>query len=410
MTTVRTKLGRLACALLPVAAVYACNGFLNVENPGPIEDDQLQLATAVPSRVAGMSGDLSNSLDEMVRIVGIASDDLNHGGSYSGEGLWVRGILNAEDINGQWSGMQRARWVAEHGIADMKTMENFSYDTDSLAARANLLAGFANRLLGENVCATAIDGGPEQPYTIHFSRAEEYFTEAIRIAQTKPFTSLLRAAYAGRASVRAWQGKWTEAVADAAQVPTSFVYNAFFSLNSARENNSLVQETYVRREFTVWGTQWAQVFNDPRVAWDTIYTNASKVAVQKGQDGKTNYFRQKKYPDLGSDIPLVKGTEMLVLRAEERLRNGDITGAFGFINQQRTFYGLAALPEPASLAAAWPILQKERGAVTWLEARRLWDLRRWNADTGPAHNSFLDLRDQCIPISQEEMQANPNLP
>lgn len=408
MHTVTTKLSRLALALLLVAALDACNGFLSVDNPGPVEDKDLQLATAVPSRVAGMSGDLSNVMDEMARIVGIASDDLNHGGSYSGEGLWVRGILNPEDINGQWAGMQRARWVAEHGVDDMKKMAAFNYDTDSLAARANLLAGFANRLLGENVCATTIDGGPEQPYTIHFSRAEAYFTEAIRIAGTK-FTSLRNAALAGRASVRAWQGKWTEAVADAALVPTNFVYNAFFSLNSTRENNSLVQETYVRREFTVWGTQWAQVFNDPRVPWDTIYTNASKTAVQKGQDGKTNFFRQRKYPDLGSEIPLVKGTEMLILRAEERLRNNDIPGAFGFINQQRAFYNLTSLPVPATLAEAWPILQKERGAVTWLEARRLWDLRRWHAETGPAHNSFLDNRNECIPISQEERQANPNL-
>ena len=409
MNRMNVKLCRLASVLLLVAVTQACNGFLSVDNPGPVEDKDLQLATAVPSRVAGMSGDLSNVLDEMVRIVGITSDDLKHGGSYTPEGLWVQGIINPEDINGQWSGMQRARWVAGHGIADMKTMAAFSYDTDSLAARANLLAGFANRLLGENVCSTTIDGGPEQPYTIHFSRAEEYFTEAIRIAQTKPFTSLVTAAYAGRASVLAWQGKWTEAVADAAKVPTSFVYNSFFSLNSGRENNSLVQETYVRREFTVFGTQWAQVFNDPRVPWDTLYTNASKTAVQKGQDGKTNFFRQKKYPDLGSDIPLVKGTEMLMLRAEERLRNDDITGAFGFINQQRAFYNLPAISPPGTVAEAWPILEKERGAVTWLEARRLWDLRRWNADTGPAHNSFLDGRDKCIPISEEERQANPNL-
>jgi starch-binding outer membrane protein, SusD/RagB family len=398
--------------LLACAVLTGCGGLFEVENPGPIEDTQLESAGAIPSLVAGMSGDLSNVLDEMVRFDGITSDDLNHGGSYSGEGLWVRGIIHPEDINGQWAQMQRARWVAEHGIERMKTIQGFSYDSDSLAARANLLAGFSNRLLGENVCSTTIDGGPEEAYTIHFQRAEQYFSEAIRIASTKPFTSLVNAAYAGRASVLAWQGKWAEAAADAAHVPASFVYNALYSLNSTRENNSLVQETYVRREFTVWGTQWAQVFGDPRVPWDTIYTNASKTTVQKGQDGKTNFFRQRKYPDLGADIPLVKGTEMLMLRAEERLRASDIAGAWGFINQQRAFYNSAALPAltpPPDLATAWPILKKERGAVTWLEARRLWDLRRWNGETGPMHDTFLETRDKCVPISQEERQVNPNL-
>jgi len=98
-----------------------------------------------------------------------------------------------------------------------------------------------------------------------------------------------------------------------------------------------------------------------------------------------------------------------MLRAENALRNSDIPTAFGFINQQRAFYALAALPVPTDINAAWATLEKERGAVTWLEGRRLWDLRRWNADTGPAHNSFLDTRDKCIPISLEERQANPNL-
>jgi hypothetical protein len=411
MITTR-RIARLAAALLIVAVLDACNGFLDVKNPGPIQDAALDQLTAVPGFVAGMSGDLSDAMDEVVRIAGIASDDLNHGGSYGGEGLWVRGIIHREDINAQWALMQKARWTAETGIERIKPLLGANYDTDSLAARANLLAGFANRMLGEMLCSTAIDGGPEEPNTVHFARAETYFTEAIRIASARPFTSLVRAAYIGRAAVRAWQGNWTGAVADAAQIPSTannFIYNTFYSTNSFRENNSLVQETYVRREFTVWGTSWATVFNDPRVGWDTIYTNASKVAVQKGQDGKTNFFRQKKYVDLGADIPLAKGTEALMIRAEERLRANDIPGAFGFINQQRAVYNLAALAAPTSITAAWTTFERERGAVTWLEGRRLWDLRRWNEDTGPAHNTFLDGRDKCIPISLEERQVNPNL-
>ena len=55
------------------------------------------------------------------------------------------------------------------------------------------------------------------------------------------------------------------------------------------------------------------------------------------------------------------------------------------------------------------ILQKERGAVLWLENRRLWDLRRWNAEPAPIKHSFLDSRDKCLPISENEMLSNPNL-
>lgn len=412
----RTKMGRslavtiagaIAGVIAGVIALGACSDFLKVSNPGPIEDSKLQTPDAVPGFVTGMSGDLSNALDEIVRITGIASDELAHGGSYTGEGLWYRGIINPEDINAQWALMQRARWVAEAGIARIKTLPGYSYDTDPAAARANLLAGFSNRLLGENVCRAVIDGGPAESDSIHFQRAQGYFNEAIRIAQAKNVLDVLTAAYGGRASVRAALGDWTGAVADAQQVPASFVYNAIFSTNSFRENNSLVQETYVRREFTVFNTQWAQVFNDPRVPWDTIYTTTAKTTVQKGQDGKTNFFRQRKYPDLGSDIPLTKGTEMLMLRAEAALRTGDIPGAFTLINQQRAQYRLATLDVPTDLTAAWQALEKEFGAVVWIEARRLWQLRRWRAASGPSHSAFLDGRATCIPISQQEMQSNP---
>lgn len=405
----RIKIGRpLALALAGVVALGACSGVLEVDNPGPIEDEQLQTPDAVGGFVTGMSGDLSNALDEIVRISGIASDEIAHGGSYAGEGLWFRGIINPEDVNNQWALMQRARWVAESGIARMKTLQGFVYEGDPTAARANLLAGFANRLLGENVCRAVFDGGPVESDSAHFQRAEGYFTEAIRLAQAKNIIDVVTAAYGGRASTRAAVGNWAGAAADAQQVPAAFIYLARYSTNSTRENNSLVQETYVRREFTVAGTRWASVFNDPRVPWDTIYTSAARTVIQKGQDGKTNYFRQRKYPDLGADIPLTKGTEMQMLRAEAALRNGDIAGAFALINQQRTVFRLAALPTPTDITAAWRTLQQEYGAVVWLEGRRLWQLRRWAVEAGPARNPFLEGRASCIPISLDERQSNPN--
>ncbi len=402
----------LGLALAAGGLLVGCHDLLTVTNQGPIEDANLTSVAAIPGFVGGMSGDLSNALDELVRITGIATDELTHGGSYTGEGLWYRGIINRDDINDQWALMQRARWVAESGIERMKTVQGFAYDTDPLASRANLLAGFANRLQGENDCQAVIDTFPAQSDSVHFKRAEAYFTEAIRIAGTRAAAaSYLTAAYGGRASVRASLGDWAGAASDAAQVPAGFVYVSPFSQNSFRENNSLVQETYVRREFTVFNTPWAKVFGDPRVPWDTIYTTSAKTTVQKGQDGKTNFFRQAKYTDLGSDIPLTKGTEMLMLRAEAALRTGDIAGSFVLINQQRAQNKLAALVPPATVAAAWKTLQSEYGAVVWIEARRLWQLRRWSATptTDPAHVTFLDGRAKCIPISLQEVQSNPKL-
>jgi hypothetical protein len=407
------QLVRRASVATSLLALAACN-FFDVENPGPIPDDELNQPSAMASLVTGMSFDLSRGLDELNYDVTVMADEQYHSGSYAAPGLFVRGIIRPEDVNDEWGEAHRARWVAESGIERMKEVMGADFDKSALSARAYIYAGLANRLLGENMCQAVIDGSAPEDNKVHFARAEAQFTEALKIAATLTGglrDSLNRAAYGGRAAVRAWQGKWSEAVADAQQVPTSYVFVAFFSTNTTAENNQLVVETNTRREFTVYNTQWAKVFKDPRVPWDTIKTTGG--AIQTGQDGRTPFFRQRKYVGNGADVPLVKGTEMLLLRAEASLRNNDVTTAMQLINAQRTFYSTSTNPLPAlsatTVAEAWPILEKERGAALWLEVRRFWDLRRWNAEPPPIKNTFLDNRDKCIPISENEQQSNPNV-
>ncbi len=401
----------------PVAAclaVFAACDMLEVSNPGPQSDESLNNATAMAGLVTGMSFDLSRAMDQTTQATAIMADELFHGGSYANEGLFNRGIVRPDLVNGHWGDMHRARWVAEAGIVRMKEVLGTGFDSSPLSARANIYAGLANRMLGELTCEAVYDGGPAENHRTHFTRAEQQFTEAIRIAGGLTGAirdSLLRVAHGGRASVRAWQNKWAEADADARLVPANYVFNAFFSINTAAENNDLVFETNNRLEFTVFSTPWASVFRDPRVPWDTVKTSSG--AIQNGQNGRTPFFRQRKHNGLGADIAMVKGTEMLMLRAEGLLRANDVTGAMALINQQRAFFSTTANPLPAltatTAAEAWPILHKERGAVLWLENRRFWDLRRWNAEPAPMKNTFLDARDKCIPISENERLSNPNL-
>lgn len=407
-----TQIVRRASVAIGLVALSACN-FFDVSNPGPIADEDLNNANAMAGLVTGMSFDLSRGLDELNQDLTVMSDELFHGGSYAPPILFNQGIIRPEEVNAEWGEAHRARWVAESGIERMKEVMGADFDKSPLAARAYIYAGLANRMLGENMCEAVFDGSAPEDHKAHFARAEGQFTEALRIAGSLSGAirdSLNRVAYGGRASVRAWQGKWNEAVTDAQQVPTNYTFVAFFSTNTGDENNDLVFETYNRREFTVFNTQWAQnPKNDPRVPWDTLKTTSG--AIQTGQDGRTPYFQQKKFVGLGADVPLVKGTEMLLLRAEAALRNNDVPAAMALINQERAAYSATLLPPltATTAAQAWPILEKERGAVLWMETRRFWDLRRWNAEPAPIKNTFLDNRDKCIPISENERQSNPNL-
>ncbi|MGH7615719.1 MAG: RagB/SusD family nutrient uptake outer membrane protein [Gemmatimonadaceae bacterium] len=395
-----SRLSAWPTMLVAVAFCAACD--LTVSNPGPVQDSQLNTPAALPPLVNGMSGDLSAALGGYLTRHAITTDELVEAGNFTPDNFYAAGVIRPEDDIADWAAMQTARWSAESGLARMRAVRGAAFETDTITPWAYLWAGFANRMLGENMCTAVIDGGPAQSDTVFFVRAESLFTRALTLAQTLKNTTVQSAALGGRASVRAAQGNWTGAVTDAALVPTAFVFNAVFSTNTGRENNTLVSNTVSSRQVSVFGTVYAKSKADPRTPWDTVKTTAN--GVQVGQNGTTPYFVQKKYPNLGSLVPLTKGTEMILLRAEAALRNNDVAGAMTLINQERAASSLPALTATTA-SAAQTIIQTERGAVLWLEGRRLWDLRRWQV---AGTSSFLTGRATCLPVSSVEQGSNPN--
>ncbi|HEX3160808.1 MAG TPA: RagB/SusD family nutrient uptake outer membrane protein, partial [Gemmatimonadaceae bacterium] len=192
------------------------------------------------------------------------------------------------------------------------------------------------------------------------------------------------------------------------EVTTAFRYDAYFSAANSVQQNQVADETHTTYQFTVHGNRWAAHYGDPRAPWDTLYASGGTIA--KSANGSTPVFQQKKYVDLGAPIPLVTGVAMRTLQAEAALRGNDINGMTGHLNAARTHFGMTGLAVPANLTDAWSVLRYERGATTWLEGRRLWDLSRWYAETGPAHDDFMANRSKCLPVSEDEMQTNPNFP
>ena len=117
-------------------ALAACN-FFDVSNPGPIADEDLNNAGAMPGLVTGMSFDLSRAVDALTQDLAIMSDELYHGGSYADQGLFNRGIIRPEDVNADVGrSMHRARWVAESGIERMKEVLGAGLRHESARRRA----------------------------------------------------------------------------------------------------------------------------------------------------------------------------------------------------------------------------------------------------------------------------------
>ena len=393
---------RLA-ALVALVPFAACSDILSldVEAPGRIADSDLNIVNAMEGIAAGASFNLTDAFDATVADLSMAALDLGHGGSYDFGAIPIGIFTTDVEDWGEYTTMSRARWTAEHGL--MRMQEVFGptqYEKDVSVANTYLVGGFANRLLGEAQCRVNFDGGPDLPHTEAFTRADSMFTRAIVVgtAAGSSAADIVTAAYGGRASIRAWMGQWDAAVADAAMVPTTFVWNSTFS---STNTNYIWQETNGRREMTVSTVMWATVFGDPRVPWVPT--------TQMGQDGQTPFSLQLKYMANDSDIPLTHGAEMRVLQAEDALRRSDYTGAETYLNQARANWSMAPLTLSTTPTDAWATLRFERYATLWMEGRKLWDWRRWSVEGAPMNDPASAGRDMCFPISQAEQRANPNI-
>jgi hypothetical protein len=416
MKKARNWVWLVATAMMPLAG---CHGLLDVQSPGRIADADLDTKDAIPGIVTGMSYDLARSLNNSEEAIALLSVELYHGGSYNW-GDVPRGIVKPEDVNGTWEAMFRPRYTTVAGIARIKSvLPANEFSTSADVARAYMLAGFANRHIGENVCQTInpTSGAPESN-TAEFDRGIENFNNAITIGGAAGATAVVNGGYAGKATLEAWKGNWAAAAADAAKVPDTFTLNA--ALMTDGLSNTLSYETHDRFEYTIWSTEFETHTGDTRAPWHVEYADNGSVAV--GANGSTPMYQQDKYAALGDNIPITKGTEMLVLRAEAALRQSppDISGAYTLMNQERAVSSMGPLTPSTNINQAWTDLHFERMAVTFLEGRHLWDERRWFAETGPSHYDIPQLegdpgwtlanRDKCIPFSKTELQANPNIP
>jgi hypothetical protein len=392
-------------------SILACD--FEVTNPGPVQDEQLNAESAQQALVNGAGRALSTAVGWLAYTGGVAALEVQGSGNITQFGVTLKqraGDLAPEqgETDEHWQLAHQARWVAEEAVRRMERAFGAQFDSHPLAATGLLYAGYANRLLGENMCVAVIDGGPAQDRRIHFERAEDAFSRALAIAQAAQRPDLAAAALAGRASVRAWLGDWQAVVADAQQVAEDFVFHAHYSDIEIDQYNRIywAGANSPFRAVTVWSTYFESYFEqtgDPRTPWTTVPDYPT------GDGSDIPFLRQMKYTERDSPIRLSSGREMRLLVAEARLRENDWQTAASILNDLRTKIGLPTV-QTNDLAETWTLLRRERAAELWLEARHLGDVFRWEQE-GAAGQPIQDLtgRDRCFPIGQTEIDTNPNI-
>ena len=412
-----------------VVAVAACD--TTVTNPGPVQDQFLEDRNAGTAMVNGAGRALASGLNWVSYTGAAVAREIHPAGSTGSFGitnLWQNGALSGDDadLDSHWEQTQRARWLAEEAIRRLTaagaptpgTPGQTPTQYNTLLQTAYVYAGYANRVLGENMCQAVFDGGAAQPAVEYLKRAEDHFNKAIALGAG----NLQNAAYAGRAQVRLFQANYAGAAADAALVPNTFTYTvAYYNLGDDAQRNriqwAIANTPY--RAHTQWGTWHKDYYDQTRDSRVPYTTTALQGDAAIDCCGRVPFLPQAKYATTGGASPmkLANGREMRLIEAEVKLRAGDVAGAVAGINAVRALVTQA--PVTATTATdAWTMLKRERGIELWLEARRLGDLRRWKDGNTPGALNVLEQvgsaahltrQDLCFPISRSESQTNPNL-
>jgi hypothetical protein len=367
-------------------------------------------------------------------------------------------------MNADWTSSNMARYVAEAAVHRFRrVMPDTLFAKSTLVGQAYLYAGFANRLLGESFCQSVIPveipdntqyrlaPGSLGANTLYFLRADTAFTNALAVFAASGLTdsqttSFIRAARAGRASVRAdlatyGLAPWGDVLVDAALVPDNAVFQVPYGATSPDQYNYLywARANQSFRAHTQWGTFYEGYYRatrDPRAKWDSTGLNGDAAVAKFG--GRVPFWPEAKYDSTSAPVRVSSGWEMRLLEAEAALVASDLATAQSKINAHRralradtTLAKTLDTVSVATLTEGWTALKTERAIELWLEARRLGDLRRWTDNNVPG--AYIDgtyrgavgdslhatpvetmtspvARALCFPVGRNERETNPNVP
>ena len=322
------------------------------------------------------------------------------------------------DSYGIYTPIQVARGTADRALELLQGWTDAEVaNRQELIAKAAAYGGYSRILLGEGFCEAAINLGPLMTSTEVLASAEATFTTAIAAAQTAGDQEILNMAYVGRARARLDQGNKAGAAADAALVTPGFVlYASAEETPSTRQNRvaernlaGAVSVTPAYRGLTVTDGAGNQV-PDTRVVDTSAKTSTG--ANRNGNDNRTPWFIQTKYPKVTTPIPVASYKEAQLIIAE--VQQGQT--AVGIINSLRAARGLPAFSSNDPAAIANEVTEARRREL-FLEGQRLFDVKRLNLTQYPAAGipySIVYLKggnygtERCFPLPDVERLNNPN--
>ena len=391
-------------ALAIAAAAAGCNkdALLDVTDPDVLSpSDYTTPGGATPLRIgviANFTSAFDGGTDSFVTITGNLADELLASDTFDGR-LTINARKSVEintEMEAVYRAMQRARTAAARAAATLATTA-----PTPLFNRGELymLLAYSELMLGEGWCSgvpfssedgTTISFG--QPLTTEqmFQQAVAHFDTALSLAETN--ARVLNGSKIGKGRTLMNLGKFAEAAAAVAGIPTNFILTTSHSTNS-NNNGPWSASTSGASRYRLMTNEGKNglpflgqtAAQDARINWTTSTRSgfSSQFSAQPNQskfaqftDGVISTGAEARLIDLESQLQAgTQAARDAVFAGLNSLRTGGaaIGGATG-----TTLITVAAISgsAPTTQDAAIDLLYKERAYWMWLTGHRLGDLRR----------------------------------
>jgi hypothetical protein len=444
---------RCVATVLLAASAAACTDFLTVENPGAIEEGDVNNPTYVGLLVNGVIGEFQPAFSSVALYSAVFTDELANFHGFS-ENIDIDrravDLSNGTYNNGVYTPLHSARFMADTVSSLLRAFLADTASRDVRLARALAYGGYTYTLLGEQMCASPLNRSsraftPDELLDTALVR----FTAAIDVATAAraynagitPATTTSQANVAGADSLLALArigaarasldlGRRTEAATHAsvvvnnAALAATWGFPVYHSANSVRENNPFFTAASggASAEWVaITNTRYESLSNDPRIPHPT-----TRERTQQGDAIVPNsplMFSTYNGTAVGADFTR-EASVRFASKLEAQYIVAEAQGATAanvtFLNSRRAIGNDAALvapTEPEFQAA----LREQRARDFYLTGYRLGDLRRYKSrynvdlfETGayrspvPAPPTFGT--QECWPIPQAEYTGNPTLP
>ena len=418
----------LGAAIVAVASACSDIFSLEQENPGQLSTSTLYVPANASLLTNGAISDFECAYARYVVASGLLVDEMITAIASSNNYDYERRTLpsnapygtnscagNQSQSPGVYTTLSVARTTADTALARMEgwtdaEVANRTRFIGQLAA----YAGYAITLLGEGMCAAAINVGPEMTPAELYAEAKLRFDKAITAATAANDATTLNLARVGRARVQQNLGQLAAAATDAALVPPTFVVTTSADAVNPRRQNFVffhsAQNFYSSVDPTFQNVLLPNGQPDPRVAT----TNTGRAGTAPG----VTVWTANKHGALTTGMPIAKYAEAQLIVAEARVEAGDLPGAQTAINNARnTRAGMPQYDATGQTAAqVRDQIIEERRRELFLEGHRLGDVRRYNLALNPAVGATYVAgggtygNQRCFPLPDVERINNPNIP